>query len=674
MNRKLYDLLFYIFSKKDLTADLNELADYFGVYPRTVIDYIKSLNNVLSSDGKEYLEINNSKVICNVNEQEKSEIMNRIGSSNYYDYKLDFAERQFIICLSLLVSTGPQTVAFFENTLLVSKGTITKDLYEVSNFFKNQDIKYESNKSRGFLLDINESKRINCIMKLLSIYEIDGKEIINNEKNSVLVTYFRNVVGFDRFYETIKNAILLAENHFKFYMSEDNYNIIAVILLIIISESSKGRTIEATYKGKTVNNKNATNVSNYILHLIMLSLGPSINDVLFLSNKIDSMILVNQQGELNEKPINFFIVVKSFLYKLSLIYGIDFLVDEKLQEFLTAHIVCVYNRYQKEEYLDNPLKNELMFKYYDDYKVIKDSAYIIEDSLHIVLNENELAYILMHIIAAKERKKKGLLPPNVIVAHDGGFAVSVFLTEQIRNRCNVNIIDVVPYHNIKKYLSKTSCDFVISTKEINITGTKCILTSPLLTGDDISRINDYASSLNSFSKDNEGKNKKELLEIFNKTEKEYTRKNSLRFSDVLHENFIQLNKEVNNWKEAIITAGEPLLLNGYITADYLKAMVDIVDEFGPYIVFAPGVAIAHANQKDGALKNGVSLLKPKNPVKFGNKENDPVKVIIAFSLANTKHYMSVLTDCMNILCKTDSLEELSKAKTKKEVIKIFERY
>ena len=84
-------------------------------------------------------------------------------------------------------------------------------------------------------------------------------------------------------------------------------------------------------------------------------------------------------------------------------------------------------------------------------------------------------------------------------------------------------VNVVPYHNIKKYLSKTSCDFVISTKEINITGTKCILTSPLLTGDDISRINDYASSLNSFSKDNEGKNKKELLEIFNKTEKEYTK-------------------------------------------------------------------------------------------------------------------------------------------------------
>ena len=56
-------------------------------------------------------------------------------------------------------------------------------------------------------------------------------------------------------------------------------------------------------------------------------------------------------------------------------------------------------------------------------------------------------------------------------------------------------------------------------------------------------------------------------------------------------------------------------------------MINAVEELGPYIVIIPHIAIAHARPSDNVLKNGISLITLKEPVEFGNKDNDPVYYI-----------------------------------------------
>ena len=87
---------------------------------------------------------------------------------------------------------------------------------------------------------------------------------------------------------------------------------------------------------------------------------------------------------------------------------------------------------------------------------------------------------------------------------------------------------------------------------------------------------------------------------------------------------IELNVRAANWQEAIYAAAKPLERSGAITKNYAEAMIASVHEYGPYIVLAPGVAIAHARPEDGVNELSVSFIQLAEPIPFGNPDNDPV--------------------------------------------------
>lgn len=89
-----------------------------------------------------------------------------------------------------------------------------------------------------------------------------------------------------------------------------------------------------------------------------------------------------------------------------------------------------------------------------------------------------------------------------------------------------------------------------------------------------------------------------------------------------------------NRDAAIFTAGELLVASGRTTPDYTQAMMAAIEEFGPYIVIAPGIALAHARPSESVLSTGLSLAVLAEGVEFGSP-NDPVRLV--FGLAATDH-------------------------------------
>jgi len=94
--------------------------------------------------------------------------------------------------------------------------------------------------------------------------------------------------------------------------------------------------------------------------------------------------------------------------------------------------------------------------------------------------------------------------------------------------------------------------------------------------------------------------------------------------------------------QAIRAACEPLVRTGCATPHYADRCVDLVREHGPYIVLAPGVALAHARPEDGGLRVALSAVTLARPVAFGHPVNDPVDVVIAFASPDASAHMSLL--------------------------------
>jgi mannitol/fructose-specific phosphotransferase system IIA component (Ntr-type) len=134
---------------------------------------------------------------------------------------------------------------------------------------------------------------------------------------------------------------------------------------------------------------------------------------------------------------------------------------------------------------------------------------------------------------------------------------------------------------------------------------------------------------------------------------------------------IQLKVEVQGWEGAVRVGGELLLAAEKCTSEYIDAMVRTVNEMGPYMVLAPGLALAHARPEDGVHQVGLSLVTLKTPVNFGSAANDPVELVISFCAVDRERHVDVLKALALFLREEDNRRLLREAETVEEVLDAF---
>src|SRR5690625_1947497 len=101
---------------------------------------------------------------------------------------------------------------------------------------------------------------------------------------------------------------------------------------------------------------------------------------------------------------------------------------------------------------------------------------------------------------------------------------------------------------------------------------------------------------------------------------------------------VMVEAEAADWREAVAHAGAGLVRSGATTAAYTDEMVATVEELGPYIVIAPGFALAHSRPSPAVLRPGLSWVQPARPVAVWHASNDPLDVVARLTtLVNAKH-------------------------------------
>ena len=94
---------------------------------------------------------------------------------------------------------------------------------------------------------------------------------------------------------------------------------------------------------------------------------------------------------------------------------------------------------------------------------------------------------------------------------------------------------------------------------------------------------------------------------------------------------VQLGATAADWRAAVGLAGAALARTGAAEPSYADEMVRMIDEHGPYVVIAPGLALAHARPGPEVLSDGLSVVTLATPVTFGHPHNDPVRVVLGLA-------------------------------------------
>ena len=129
-------------------------------------------------------------------------------------------------------------------------------------------------------------------------------------------------------------------------------------------------------------------------------------------------------------------------------------------------------------------------------------------------------------------------------------------------------------------------------------------------------------------------------------------------SDSFGEDSILIKDSVADRDHAISIAGELLVASQRAKPSYVESMLEAIEKYGPYIVIAPGIALAHGKPSEDVLNSGLSLLLIREAIEFKHSQNDPVQLV--FGLAATDHdsHIQLMAELAQFLSDSTSINSL----------------
>lgn len=130
---------------------------------------------------------------------------------------------------------------------------------------------------------------------------------------------------------------------------------------------------------------------------------------------------------------------------------------------------------------------------------------------------------------------------------------------------------------------------------------------------------------------------------------------------------IKLQQSCSSWRETFELAGLGLVESSRTTSSYTQEMIQAYEELGPYMVIAPGIALAHGRPSESVLATGLSLVTLSTPVVFGSPSNDPVSLVIGLAALDHDSHIDLMAALSELLMSEDAVNLLLQATNESEV-------
>ncbi len=140
--------------------------------------------------------------------------------------------------------------------------------------------------------------------------------------------------------------------------------------------------------------------------------------------------------------------------------------------------------------------------------------------------------------------------------------------------------------------------------------------------------------------------------------------------NLIKESNVQILEGVFDWKEAVCRSMAPLEKDGSVTESYKEAIIENIENSGPYICIAPHVALPHARPEQGALKSQIAVTLFRKEIDF-NREDAKANLFISLAAADSDSHLGALVQITDILQDEERTAKILKAKDAAELYHYF---
>lgn len=150
---------------------------------------------------------------------------------------------------------------------------------------------------------------------------------------------------------------------------------------------------------------------------------------------------------------------------------------------------------------------------------------------------------------------------------------------------------------------------------------------------------------------------------------------AMKLRDSLAENkSIRLQAEAETWQDAVKIGVDLLVAADVVEPRYYQAILDAVEQHGPYFVLAPGLAMPHGRPEEGVKKTGFALVTLKKPLEFNHEDNDPVDILITMAAVDANTHQEVgIMQIVNLFEDEENFDRLRACRTEQEVLDLIDR-
>lgn len=619
MRRKQEELINYLYTHNEkVTANI--LSKALNLSIRTIKSYIAELNmnypSLISSSNRGYVI---DKVKANSLLQYKDDIPQDYESRCIYIIKKTLLEKQDYIDIFDLCEE-----------LFISYSTLKKDIYKMNTSFANFKITFSSENNKLHVGGSEQNKR-----KLIS--HVMSEEVSGNFLNLTLLQESFPDYDLDDACTLIKD--ICKQHHY--YLNDFSCVNFILHVTIMVSRINHGNHIINNNELIQVTNKNDEKIAKELC----LALEQVFN-VSFNSSEILEIYILfkNNVNYINNENENVSLLVSDEIIQITknIIKNVDehFFINLDSDNFITPfmlHLKKLKNRLIKNNLLKNPMLDSIKISCPTIYDISTFIAYQLTLSFHENVNEDEIAFIALHVGTEIERQKKEETKVSCLLLCPEYLNITSTLHKKI-------MMDFGDQLTIQKSISfeneilGNNFDLLITTVPVlESTNYFTVLLPPFPMSYEKNKILDAIIRI-------ENTKKSQIL----------TNNLNFYFNEKL---FYSMNEDIS--KSAVINELAERMINlGYVEENFKEEIWK--RETASSTAFM-NIAIPHP-MKMSAYKTSIGVVISHKGIDWGNQHFVNVVFMIAFNKIDNKHFHALYESLVLLFNEPIVISEIKKCK------------
>lgn len=619
MRRKQEELINYLYTHNEkVTANI--LSKALNLSIRTIKSYIAELNmnypSLISSSNRGYVI---DKVKANSLLQYKDDIPQDYESRCIYVIKKTLLEKQDYIDIFDLCEE-----------LFISYSTLKKDIYKMNTSFANFKITFSSENNKLHVGGSEQNKR-----KLIS--HVMSEEVSGNFLNLTLLQESFPDYDLDDACTLIKD--ICKQHHY--YLNDFSCVNFILHVTIMVSRINHGNHIINNNELIQVTNKNDEKIAKELC----LALEQVFN-VSFNSSEILEIYILfkNNANYINDENENVSLLVSDEIIQITknIIKNVDehFFINLDSDNFITPfmlHLKNLKNRLIKNNLLKNPMLDSIKISCPTIYDISTFIAYQLTLSFHENVNEDEIAFIALHVGTEIERQKKEETKVSCLLLCPEYLNITSTLHKKI-------MMDFGDQLTIQKSISfeneilGNNFDLLITTVPVlESTNYFTVLLPPFPMSYEKNKILDAIIRI-------ENTKKSQIL----------TNNLNFYFNEKL---FYSMNEDIS--KSAVINELAERMINlGYVEENFKEEIWK--RETASSTAFM-NIAIPHP-MKMSAYKTSIGVVISHKGIDWGNQHFVNVVFMIAFNKIDNKHFHALYESLVLLFNEPIVISEIKKCK------------